>query len=284
MRLKVLLTIAVLASIFATTPVLADTHAHIVVTASGYVTFGPSGLVLTYIDDWQVDLSWTPTNGSVGTMIRAAYGRQPSSPSDGYLVYNGSASNCSDTAVAIANPEPAYYSAWAIHPDGSYSSLYTKGDTEEFMSASFLFLGWILLSVMLTFLALKVKLILFRLAPAISWTGLGIWLLIGNVTNLGIASAWTQMLGFVFIIMAIGSLLLQIKSDTQHESVTRGKRGFPGAESERWEEWGPKKSRKPAKQTSEDRQAEYRMKVRGAVQRGEERRRATAKRNAPIGR
>ena len=255
------------------TVVRADTSSHVTVTAYGYIAGSPGGFIITYVSDWEVELDWTQGNDSVETMIRAAFGRQPTSPTDGYLVYQGANESCVDTAISLTNSEPIYYSAWSKNSDGVYTSLYASGNTEGIMSASFLFIGWIILSLGLTFLAFKVKLMLFRIAPAISWTGLGIYLLIGNITNLGIASAWTQMLGFVFIIMAIGSLLLQVRSDSMHEATTRGSRGAPGAETERWEEWGPKKKRGKSKPTSAERQAEYRMQVRGAVSRGVARRR-----------
>jgi hypothetical protein len=254
------------------TEVKAETSTHVTVIAYGYIAGSPGGFAITYISDWEVELAWTPGNGSAETMVRAAFGRQPTSITDGYLVYSGSNSSCIDTAVSLTNSEPVYYSAWAKSPEGVYSTLYSSGNTEGLMSASFLFIGWIILSLGLTFLAFKVKLMLFRMAPAISWTGLGIYLLIGNITNLGIASAWTQMLGFVFIIMAIGSLLLQVRSDSVHESTTRGSRGTPGAETERWEEWGPKKKRGKTAPSSAERQAAYRMQVRGAVARGVARR------------
>jgi hypothetical protein len=254
------------------TEVRAETSPHVTVTAYGYIAGTPGGFTITYVSDWEVELDWIPGNGSVETMIRAAFGRQPSSITDGYLVYQGPNSSCIDTAISLTNSEPVYYSAWSRNAGGVYTSLYASGNTEGIMSASFLFIGWIILSLGLTFLAFKVKLMLFRIAPAISWTGLGIYLLIGNITNLGIASAWTQMLGFVFIIMAIGSLLLQVRSDSIHEATTKGSRGSPGAETERWEEWGPKKKRGKGKPTSAERQAEYRMQVRGSVSRGRSRR------------
>ena len=278
-RLLIILFFIVL-GLSTSSPVYADTSSHVTVTAYGFIAGTPGGFSVTYVSDWEVELDWVPGNGSTETMVRAAFGRQPTSPTDGYLVYSGSNSSCIDTAVSLTNSEPIYYSAWAKGPGGVYTSLYASGNTEGLMSASFLFIGWIILSLGLTFLAFKVKLMLFRMAPAISWAGLGIYLLIGNITNLGIASAWTQMLGFVFLIMSIASLLLQVKSDSQHEMQVRGKRGFPGAESERWEEWGPNKKRGKVAPTSAERQAAYRQQVRGAVQRGEDRRRATAKRNA----
>lgn len=271
MKLRLLLLIAVLGLSLSSTPVYADKTATITVIATGYVTTGPTGLVLTYVNDWEVGLSWTPANGSVGTMVRAAYGHQPSSTTDGYLVYNGSASNCSDTAVSLTSPEVVYYSAWAVEPDGSYSLLYSTGDSEEIMSAGFLFLGLILLAVGLTWISTKVNLILFRVAPFLVWLAIGTWLLIGNITNLGIGSTWTQMLGFAFIVMAFATLILQIKTETKRNKTVMD--NFGRQHTETSSDWSPrKKSKKPS---SSDRQAAYRMQIRGTVQnsRGSTRRR-----------
>lgn len=267
MKLKLLLIISVLALGLISTPVYADSSASITVIATGYVTTGPSGLVLTYVNDWEVGISWTAANGSAGTMVRAAYGHQPSSTTDGYLVYSGANTSCSDTAASLTSPEVLYYSAWSFDSEGNYSLLYETVNSEGIMSTGFLFLAWIILAIGLTWIATKVTLILFRVAPFLAWLGLGIWLLLGNITNLGIGSTWTQVLGFVFIVMAFGTLLLQIKTETKRNKTVMDNYGRQHVES--FTDWAPKKRNK--KPSSEDRQAAYKMKVRSAADRGRQR-------------
>lgn len=140
------------------------------------------------------------------------------------------------------------------------------------MSSDFFFIGLIILALGLTYFSLKVQLILFRVAPTLCWIGLGVYLLLSTDPLLKISEPWNQILGFVFLVMAIGTMILQIRSDSQHERTSKGGLGVPGAETETWTEWGPKKRRGKTKPTSAQRQAEYRMQVRGAVERGVARR------------
>ena len=253
--------------------------------------FPPTNLSVVRTTAMCFNISWVEGFNSIGTLLIISEDIEPTDctvpdlgnlSSGSYILYNGSGTSLDSDYCGIDTDMHEYYiTAWGYDGSGNYSVSCTNETIGgASMATMILFFGWIVLSLALTFLALKVKLILFRLAPALSWTGLGIWLLIGDIPNLGMSDTWVQMLGFVFVVMAIGSLLLQIKSDSQHEKLVRGRHGAPGAESERWEEWGPTKKRGKSAPSSAERQAAYRMQVRGAVQRGEDRRRAAAKRNA----
>jgi hypothetical protein len=262
MKLGILaLGLSILLFLIIPSSVYADNSATVTVIATGYVTVGPGGFVVSYISDWELDLSWTPANGSVGTMVRAAYGHVPTGISDGYLVYNGSAGNFSDTSVSLDGSESVYYRAWSIYPGGSYSSLASSASSEGIMGIGFLFLGWVILAIGLTWVATKVNLILFRVAPFLAWLGLGVLLLLGNITNLGIDKAWTQVLGFVFIVMAFASLLLQIKTETKRNRTVIGPLGRQHTETST--DWSPR--RKSKKSSSEDRQSAYRMQIKSRV-------------------
>ena len=107
------------------------------------------------------------------------------------------------------------------------------------MSQSFLFIGLIIMAGFLTFLARYTGQLLMRIAAALIWLSLGIWLLIGDVANLNLGDAWVQVLGFVFLIMTIVPLTWQMATEIRTE-----KRG------QSWAEWGkkPVEAEKPRSQ------------------------------------
>lgn len=247
------------------TPVLADTSADVTVTATGWIAGYPEGFTLTYVSDNQIDITWTKGEDAVNTMVRAAFGHVPEDISDGYQVYYGDGESYSDTSLTLAGPEIIYYRAWSQNADGVWAPLFASGDTEEFMSASFLFIGFILIAAFLSWFAYKVRMLIFSMVAAMSWLGLGTWLLLSGSTNLEMSEVWTQIFGFVFIVMTIGILTLSMRTSIRHEAKVRGKLGYPGAETESWQTWGPsKRNRKP---TASERQAEYKETLKGKTRR-----------------
>ena len=106
------------------------------------------------------------------------------------------------------------------------------------LSGGYLFIGLIILAGMVSLLAIKVNLILFRIGAALSWLTLGI-LLLTNQLSTGIAQPWTQALGFLFLVMTIAPLTLQMVTEIKTEK---------GGKS--WIEWGkkPVEAEKPRSQ------------------------------------
>jgi hypothetical protein len=111
----------------------ADTSANVTVTAIGYVCGAPGGLTLTYINDYEVGISWIKGVDADNTMIRAAYGRYPTDRTDGYLVYYGDGTSTSDTGVSLdETATPVYYRAWSENAGGiwnefSYAESFIEG-------------------------------------------------------------------------------------------------------------------------------------------------------------
>lgn len=242
--------------------VLADSSEDVTVTATGYVCGIPGDLTLTYISDFELGISFNKGEDAVNTMVRVKYGSYPESRTDGYLVYYGEESSCTDPNIDLTSSQMPFYRAWHQNEGGVWEE---RGIVEEadFMSASFLFIGFILIAGLLTWFAIRVNLMLFRLAGAMSWLGLGIWLLLSDSTNLQMSDTWTQVIGLVFIVMCIGVLSLQMKADIRHEASVRGPLGsvgFPGARSESYSTWGTKPKKR--KETTLERQAAYRERIR----------------------
>ena len=129
------------------------------------------------------------------------------------------------------------------------------------MSQSFLFIGFVMMAGFLTYFARYTSQLLVRLAAALIWLALGIWLLLGDVANLSMEDNWTKVLGFVFIIMVIVPLTWQIRTDVRHEAQVRGVAGYPGASRESWTSWGPSPG-KTKSLSSLERQKLYKEKLR----------------------
>jgi hypothetical protein len=213
--------------------VYADSSSDVTVTASGYVCGAPGAFTLTYINDYEVGISWTKGTDAVNTMIRAAFGRVPEDISDGYQVYYDTGTFCTDNAISLSSPEVIYYVAWSQNAGGQWGLLFASGDTGGFMSASFLFIGLIMIACFLTYLSSRRPNILVAFAAGLTWLGMAFWLLLGNVTNLQLTSSWTQVIAWVFVIMTFVPFLLQINVEIQNEAGGR-----------RWTSWGKAPSTK----------------------------------------
>lgn len=123
-RLLTILSLLILGLIIGVTPVLAATSGDITVTATGYVCGAPEGLTLTYISDYEVGISWTKGDDAQNTIVRAAVGRIPESRTDGYLVYEGTGTNCSDTGVSLDETAAyVYYRAWSQNVGGIWEEI-----------------------------------------------------------------------------------------------------------------------------------------------------------------
>lgn len=203
--------------------------ADVVITAQGIVVAAPGDFTLTYITDYEVGISWTKPPLAVNTMVRVAYGRQPTSITDGYQVYYGVGTSATDNATSLAAPDITFYAAWSQRADGLWSPLFASGDTGGFMSASFLFIGLIAIACFLTWMASRRPNILVAFASGLTWLAMGFWVLLGDVTNLGLESSWTQILAWVLIIMTFVPFLLQMNVEIHNE-----------AKGQRWTEYGSK--------------------------------------------
>jgi len=206
----------------------------VTVTVSGIVVQCPGGLVLTYVSNYEIIVSWTPSVGTNTTLLRAAVGRVPTSPADGYLVYLGNATSATDWVNLDGIGETIYYVAYGVDADGTYSICYASGDTggiPMYITGSWLFLSLIGLCLGLSYLSLKVDLVLFRLAPILGWLALA-FMFFTNVFGTDIGDTWTTFIAFLFIVMAFAIMLLQMNSEVKHEAKGKGSKGYS------WTSWG----------------------------------------------
>ena len=113
------------------------------------------------------------------------------------------------------------------------------------------------LALALTFLSRRTHDILLRIGAALCLLAMLIYLLVGGDTSLVLSNPCIQALAFALLVMVIVPLSWQMKSDISYEAKRRGKiGGYPGASTESWTEWGPRKklNQKP---TTMERQAEF---------------------------
>ena len=110
------------------------------------------------------------------------------------------------------------------------------------------------MAIALTFLALKVKLILFRIAPALVWMAL-LTLLIMSPETVGLEAItvpYVTILAFVFVVMSVGVFSLTFITQTIH---TKG--GI------QWNEYGKGPPKDPVESRSAKVKRERREKLRG---------------------
>ena len=127
----------------------ADTSAEVTVTAVGYVCEAPGGFTLTYISDYEVGIDWVKGVDANNTMIRAAIGRYPKDIGDGWLVYYGDGTNCTDTGVNLdETASPTYYRAWSQNVGGAWNEFAYAEDNIEGIGVQLL--AFVILAVGLT--------------------------------------------------------------------------------------------------------------------------------------
>jgi len=97
-----------------------------------------------------------------------------------------------------------------------------------------LLVALVVIAGVLTFLARYTGQLLVRMAASLSWLGLGLWLLLGDEMLLDIADPWTQVIGFVFIIMTIVPLTWQVSTEIRTEAKGRS-----------WSDWDRKPKEEP---------------------------------------
>lgn len=203
---------------------LADSSQDVTVTAVGWICEAPGGFTITYVSDFEVGLSWVKPEDVDNTMIRVRFGDFPVDREDGYLVYYGDGESCSDANIDLTMAQVPSYRAWSQRDDGVWEAV---GVTEEagFMSASFLFIGLIAIAGLLTIMQFRWHFLPLAMAAAMGWLATGLWLLLGDVTNLGLETAWAQVLALLFILMVFVPLLWFIMRMGKREMTVTGPQG-----------------------------------------------------------
>lgn len=202
--------------------VVADSSEGVVVSATGWIAGAPGGFTITYVSDYEVELSWTMGVDAVNVMVRAAYGREPEDRADGYLVYQGSGTSATDAAIALSTPEIVYYRAWSQNVGGVWSELFSTVDTGGFMSMSFLFLTLVVLGLVLFLAAFRWKDLLLSWSAGLTWLAIGFWWALGGIENFDLSENWMQILVVVPFLLFFVVMLRLMNTEITYEK--EGKR------------------------------------------------------------
>lgn len=195
--------------------VLADSP-QVDITVAALIIGYPGNFTVTYVNDHQVDISWTNPIGGNNTMVRGAVGRYPTSMTDGYLVYLGNGTSCSDTGVSLDETAAlVYYIAWTQNNAGVWSALYSGGSIGG--------IGMVIIGeavILLVLLAMIGVGFGFKFPPlmyivALGGIGIGITLL---GTKTALSMEW--ILGWVFLLVgfvsAFGGYIIQVRQNNEY--------------------------------------------------------------------
>lgn len=173
---------------------------------SGSVKALPSSnLTISYVSDYEVYLNWTKGSGVVNTMVRGAYGRSPTDRNDGFQIYYGAATNCTNWVSNIGTLGVIYYRLWTEDALGNWSD-YDSGEG-SFMSISFLFISLLILALTLTLASFRWKDLLLSWSAFLVWLAMGFWWILGGLDNFSIEDSWIRILIFVPFLMAFVVML-----------------------------------------------------------------------------
>lgn len=194
------------------TPVKAAADPTVTITVSAWVVGTPSGLILTYITEWEIGIEWTKGEGANNTMIRGLYGAIPADRTEGYLVYYGNGTACSDTTVNLDDPPEEYisdnaddldiyYRAWSETPGGIWEG---EGVSATIGGIGMTFIGLIMLGAFLMVVGFWRRNQALLWVAALSWTGFAFW-------QQSLMAAWGTwdlheimfMLGIMMVIVCI---------------------------------------------------------------------------------
>jgi hypothetical protein len=243
----------VLCQLLMVIPVEAATTQDVTITAYGVVWGTPSGLVITYISDLQLDLDWVVGLNSDSTMIRADYGHYPTDITDGYFVYQGAGNHAADTFVDFDEVEGIYYRAWSGKL-GVWSPLYTSNFFEDnvVLIGNMLFLlGFLILPIGLTIVAFKSK-IAWIMFPVVI-----LWLVLALKCDELYTVAWDVY--YIIRMMAVGMAIISGFMVFAVVSLKKKPDDILGSDSDDLDIWGDRRT----KEVNEfgDAAARYRRRV-----------------------
>lgn len=187
---------------------LAATEQDVTVTATP--AYGIRTFSIVYVGDTQMDLSWTVSGDVVNVMVRAKYGEdldeipnEDTTPSDGYLVYEGAGSSVSDVSLDFdQNPGPLYYKIWGQKVDDKW---YTGSKYVWEESAVMTLGGMLFLAFILSYLAFRSSFKPMRFVAGFAWVAVLIYWIASppSAVTAGSAAHVAVMLVLIFAAFAV---------------------------------------------------------------------------------
>lgn len=234
MKLKILVLLSVVLILFGSaSPVLADDHAHIVVTAVGFVTapLPPTNLIPTLTENtsgdasfWCLNLSWTKGVNSPDTVIvicrdtvlPCANKSTTNLSTDCMVIYNGNGTSFDmDSCGWQINYYDYTITAWGVGLGGNYSELCTNlalGGT-KMVSLFGIAIGIVVALIMLVLALWKKQWWIFT-TDGLIW-----FILMAFAFNTYTTDDMMYWFGYVYLIMAIICIGCVFWFREKHETI-----------------------------------------------------------------
>ena len=165
----------------------------------------PIDFTVVYVSPTQVDIAWEKGASANNTIIRALYGRYPSSYTDGSLVYSGTGSGYSDLNVNFDETiGRIYYRAWSEDTDGDISSKYAEGYAEGVFMTT---IAILLIAIALMVISVRWTNIVLTIVATGSWFVALAYTRANPFTGMGVGTAGDSMLVVVLIGAGLATLL-----------------------------------------------------------------------------
>lgn len=222
-----------------TTFVRADGPPDVEITVYAWVVGSPSGLTLTYINDQEIELEWAKGEDAQNTMVRAKYGSAPTSRTDGYLVYYGDGTSCTDTEVDLdelsedyfddeAMDFNIYYRLWSQNEGGAWEPF---GISDLLENPNVTLLALFIFAGILSYLGIKSNFVLLRLMGGAGWLAMFIYWITSPPSAITEGSAAHVAVAVVLIGMTVAIPLVGLGREVTRQTDWRSKEGGGYSES-----------------------------------------------------
>ena len=214
------------------TPVSALAAPSVQVIISAVPTSGILTFTAVYVSDTQVDLDWTHDVSITNVMVRGKYGAEPSSATDGYLVYYGADLAASDTSMNFdENAGILYYKAYGETAPGVFGAS-LGADVEGIVMA---LIAFITLALVLTIGSFAMRKTVLALAAGISWMLLSTYSYTVSTMTWDVYYALFFMSAFMVIVCVFESVYMRPRKekgeDVEISDIDRAHKEFK-------EQWG----------------------------------------------
>lgn len=197
------------------------------VTVTATPDYGITSFAIDYISETQLDLSWITAPDVVNVMVRSKYGSdldeipdEDTEPSDGVLVYYGSASSFSDTSMDFdQNPGQLFYKVWGQKADGKW---YTGSRSAWEESAIVTLIALFIFCGILSFLGVRSNFVLLRLMGGAVWITLLIYWIMYPPSAITQGDAAHIAVAIVLIGMTVAIPLLGLGREVSRQKDFRG--------------------------------------------------------------
>jgi hypothetical protein len=179
----------------------------ITVTANPHANvLPPIDLLVTYVSDTDLQVTWVNDILATGTMIVANCNHYPATRTDGYVLFDDLGISVDDVSVNLDEYWGSYYvSAWSQDVIGNWTATYTSAKYEVDMTALVAELQqWLMFVALIAFIALARWLHspILKIASGVACLGYGAYFISQNTESYVVI-----LIGVVFLILGLFQIL-----------------------------------------------------------------------------